>query len=489
MLCLCGAAGAQTYDKVLRRNFWNDGNGVVGMRQDSVSVAVAELSGGYEDGGLRSASQAASAWTAGARSAAIRHLKNFSVAGSLSFEQFWGSGMAGSMFVRPGFFPIDVYEFTPADKRRQTYAFSGAVSVDVGAQWRLGAGVEFTSANLAKLKDLRHTTYMLDFRVNPGVQYHNGDFALGLNGIFSKTSETATAEQIGSKVASYEVFLNKGLYYGVGELWTGSGVHLSEAGVSGFPLSQTSGGVSLQASYGSVYASLSWTAHSGFCGEKDKLWYRFAGSTLGVNLGARFPSALGTHSIRGSAEFFSQTNNETVLERVNEGGVTTTVELGANQVLLRTRLKASLDYDFAGKGWSLGASASFVDNEGVQSGLYPYVGTQVLRTPFVSVRGGAGISHFDLRLGIGYTAGIMEDTLNSVDASSGVSGEPERLDSYFVKFRDQMTAHQIVVTPVARFNFCRVFYLEAGAVWVHGFNLQYLGSNRINASLKFGYNF
>lgn len=489
MALVCIATSAQTYDKVFRRNPWNDGNGFVGIRQDSVNVAVAEASGSYENGGYRTSSQAETAWTAGARAAAVRHLEKFSMAGSFSFEQFWGHEMMGSMFVRPGFFPVDIYEFTPGDKDRQTYSMTGALSVDLSPEWRIGGGVDFTSCNFAKLKDLRHSTYMLDFSVKPGVQYHRDGFAIGLNYIFNKTSETVAADQIGVKSATYDVFLDKGLFYGEGEVWTGSGVHLQEPGVSGFPISQTSHGLSLQMSGRRLYAGLSWNAHSGKAGEKDRIWFRYRGYDLGANIVAMFPAAAGMHRLRGNVKFFRQANDETVLERINEGGVTTTTEHGANQLFLRTRLNASLEYDFNGRGWNAGARLAYAQNEGLQSGMYPYLGAQVLKVPSVEAHGAVTAGAFDLRLSLSWANASLSDDLTQVTAVSGVVGEPKRLERFFVRFREHATSDRINLAPSVRYNFCKQYYFELAALWQHGFDLIYLGNNRINTTLKFGYNF
>ena len=137
-LCLlfCGlAVSAQTYEKVFRNNFWNASDNVAGIRQDTVSVSVAELSARYESGGFRNPSQAPEAWSAGASTSSLRHLEKVSLAGSFSFEQTEGYGMCGSMFITPGSYPVDIFEFTPGRKTLQTYAFEGGISYDIAPEW------------------------------------------------------------------------------------------------------------------------------------------------------------------------------------------------------------------------------------------------------------------------------------------------------------------------------------------------------------------
>lgn len=60
--------------------------------------------------------------------------------------------------------------------------------------------------------------------------------------MFSKNSESVKAEVIGTTENSYNAFLDKGLMYGAYEAWDGSGIHLSESGINGFPIKELSNG-------------------------------------------------------------------------------------------------------------------------------------------------------------------------------------------------------------------------------------------------------
>ena len=476
---------AQGYRQAWRSNPWNDGKGATGIRLSGASGAYAESYGSYITGGLRSSSEAPSAWTAGVKTAAIRHFGRFSAAGSFGYEQFWGQDMCGSMLIRPGFYPIDVYEFTPGPKVRQTYDLSGQVSVDLSPSWRLGVGTDFTSANYAKRKDLRHTTYLLDFSVLPGLQYHKGRFAVALNYILSKNGETVRAEQIGTKVASYEAFLDKGMFYGLGSLWTGSGMHLDEAGVDGLPLSEWLQGGSLQLSRDGWYFGVRSRARHGKAGEKQKVWFRFGGWDLDADLDYRF----GAHRLHGAFGFFSQDNDENALEQKTEGGVTTTVTIGSNRIFSRSVAKGSLAYDFAGKGWGLRAEASLTDREGASSVMFPYLSTERMLLPALDLKGSWTAGRFDLRLQLGWTMGLLTSADRTVPHTAAPVSSPERLDRYFLRYRDHLTSQKTVVCPGLRWHFARDFYADASLWWNHGFNLEYLEPDRLCLALKIGYNF
>ena len=278
-LLLCGlAASAQrvpdrdpavlTYDRVIGNNLWNGSRNITGIRQDTVSRSYAELSGNYVSGGFRDTWEAARSWEAGAMTASIRHMERISLKGSFSFRQTEGYDMCGSMFLNPGFYPVDVLEFTPGRKTRQTYSFDGGIAYDISDTWRIGAAMDFESANMAKRKDLRHTNWWLDMTVAPSFMFHKGDFSAGASYIMRKTSESIKAEQIGIAESSYYAFLDKGLMYGEYSVWSGSGLHLSEAGVNGFPVRDISHGAAVQLQYKGLFAEVEYLNRRGVIGEK-----------------------------------------------------------------------------------------------------------------------------------------------------------------------------------------------------------------------------
>ena len=92
------------------------------------------------------------------------------------------------MFIQPGFYPVDILEFTPGRKDLQRYAFMGGIASDIAPNWRLGGKIDFAASNYSKRKDLRHTNYRLDLKVAPSVMYHSGDLAIGFLICSAKTA-------------------------------------------------------------------------------------------------------------------------------------------------------------------------------------------------------------------------------------------------------------------------------------------------------------
>lgn len=110
------ATSAQTYDIIERRNSWNAGTNVTGIMMDSVTTSYAELYGNNRHGDFRNSYEAEKSWSAGAVAKSITHLKGYSLTGSFSFDHTSGKNMSGSMFIHPGFYPVDLLEFTPGRK-------------------------------------------------------------------------------------------------------------------------------------------------------------------------------------------------------------------------------------------------------------------------------------------------------------------------------------------------------------------------------------
>ena len=486
-LLMCGmAVSAQTYERVLRNNLWNDSENVTGVRQDSVSCSYAELSGSYEGGEFRDTWQAARGWSAGAATASIRHLENMTLKGSFAFTQTEGYDMCGSMFIKPGFYPVDVLEFTPGRKTLQTYAFDGGISYDLGSNWRIGAMMDFEAANIAKRKDLRHSNWRLDMTVAPGFMYHSGDFAIGANYLFRKTSETIEAEQVGIAESSYNAFLDKGLMYGVYSIWTGSGLHLQDAGVKGFPVKDFSNGAAVQMQYKGLYAEVEYLHTTGTIGEKEFIWFLFPGNSVDVRLGYRHEG----HFARLDFGWKAGALDETVLEKITVGGVTTVVGHGQNRIQTESGWKFRPEYEYVSDKVEVLASAHIEGHMETASQMYPYVSAQSLMKYGADVRVKTYIGPFDLAVKAGYAGGMMNEDSWLTDDATGVQTSPYRLQEWYDRQIEYETASRLNVGLSLRWNFWKGLYAEAAGSWLHGFNLQHIDSpNRYGATLKFGYNF
>ncbi len=496
LLCFALAAAAQTrqYDRVTRDNLWLGGSNAAGLRDNMASVSYVEFYAGYAGGGLHNTWESPSPWEAGAEARTVKHLDRFSMKGGFSFGQMSGPEMCGSMSLRPGYFPLDALEFTPGRKTRQTYAFDGGVSVDLAGGWRLGASMDFLSANYAKRKDLRHTDYLLDMSFSPGLTYSvpSDDLTLGANYIYRKTSESIVAEQVGTGESSYYAFLDKGLMYGKYEVWTGSGVHLDEAGVQSFPQQEQFHGMGLQVSSGrSFYAGIEYLHGYGTAGEKQTVWYRFPSHNIGVDLAAVFGWGSRHVYLRQSYDWRYQTNNETVLEKVVSGGVTVTEELGSNRILAREisrgRLEATVvrpgfEYVVAAEAQSVGSTASH---------MYPFVADSEVLTYAVSFAPAWYMDDWDFGGSLGFMSGsVTKDSLSLEVEDSGVLTAPYRLQDWYERENDYVTASKAEVSAFVRRNLSQGIYIQVDGRFLHALGGGFPdGSSRVSGLLRLGWSF
>ena len=492
ILTLCGqmALYAQTYDQVLGRNLWNRSANVTGIRQDSLSRSYAELTGGFESGGFKESWQADKSWTLGARTESIRHFEKISFKGGFSFTQWEGYGMCGSMFTDPGYYPIDVLEFTPGRKTLQTYALDGGLSYELNQNWRLGVMADFASANMAKRKDLRHTNWKLDMRLAPGIMYHSGDFALGASYIYNRNSETVNAEQVGTAESSYYAFFDKGLMYGVYQVWTGSGVHLDEAGVNGLPVKENSNGTAVQVEYKGLFAEIEYAHSLGTVGEKEYIWFRFPGNLVDVNLAYKASSVKGEHFAFLDFGWKSQITHETVLEKITENGVTTVIGHGSNLMQQREEIKIRPSYEYVAEDWEISASAQMVLKNGMASQMYPYVYTQSLFATSVMVGGLVRFGAVELTAGVAYGGGNVVEESRLAGENEGTLTSPFRLQNWYDLQVEYDTADKVGVDLALKYSFKNGLYVKAAGSWLHGFGLKYApGADRCSATLGLGYEF
>ena len=488
-LLICSmVVSAQTYERVLRGNLWNDSKNIVGVRQDTVSRSYAELFAGYEGGEFRDPSQARQGWSAGAVTSSIRHLEKMTLKGSFSFVQTEGYDMCGSMSIHPGFYPVDVLEFTPGRKTLQTYALDGGISYDVAPNWRIGAMMDFEAANMAKRKDLRHDNWWLDMTVSPGVMYHAGDFAVGVNYIFRKTSETIKADQVGTSESSYYAFLDKGMMYGVYAPWTGSGLHLQEYGVNGFPVKDFSNGAALQMQYKGLFAEAEYVRTSGVIGEKEYIWFLFPGDAVNAKVGYKHVGQKYQHYARLGFGWTGRKLDENVLEKVTSNGVATVIQHGSNTIAMERGWSLSPEYELVSDKVEVLAYADVSMMDKLSSQMYPYLYTQSLLVWRAGLKALFHVGRLDVGFGLEYGNGNVNEDERLMSQGSGVYASPFRLEDWYDLQMEYALAQRQKVGLSVRYNFWKGLYVEAEGNWLQGTGTLTAGS-RYDASLKFGYNF
>lgn len=491
LACCATVAAAQPYDLAERRNPWNAGVNAAGLRADSVTVSYAELYGSYCHGGFRDWSQPESAWSVGAVAETIVSLERYSMKGAFSFDNTSGSGMCGSMFIHPGSYPVNLYEFTPGRKDLQTYAFSGSIAVDVAPGWAVGGSIGFAAANYSKRKDIRHYNYRLDLEVAPSVMYRRDGGAVGLSYRYAKNSELVRADEIGSTVSTYYAFLDKGLMFGAYEAWDGSGIHLNESGISGFPVKEEGHGAGVQVQAGGFYADLLYTRSEGSVGEKGTVWFRFPSHRIESNISWQTVRGTTSHFVRLKTEWSALADYEGVLGRETENGVTITHVYGENLIFRQERLRLNPEYEMVGEAGHFRVGAALERVIGLATHMYPYAVRQSMTCGGAYFSGTLHLWRFDLRGELAFAMGEVSETMSEEAGNGAEAGEPPyRLEEWYAMQNEYLTAPRVMAGIGLRYNFRQGIYIEAYGSYMHGFGLEYMyGRGRWFETLKVGYNF
>ena len=522
----------QPYRAVVGESIWNGSQNAAGWRApdynpDALRSHVnaegfdktrdaryteAALYGSYEDGGFKPPHGGRDVWTAGARAASLMDLSQTTLFGNVRFEQRNSQEMFGSMFLQPGQYPIDVLEFTPGPKTRQTYSVSGGLAREMGINWVFGLQAGFESSNYAKRKDIRHTNYALNLSVSPGVLYHwhiqqDVDLDLGLSYRFRKTSESVDAEQVGAATAdTYYAFINKGMDYGTYQVWDGAGIHLDEAGVGLLPVTEITHGGAVQACLQSmILLEAGYDYSEGLVGEKGYDWFRFPGHGGHVDFTFRMPPGIALESymlfFRAHLESRTQTLREAVLDKETTGGVTTPSIYGYNRIYRRKNGEERYSASLSGSGWlrQLQLEYGYRPGREYSTLTYPYVDTLTTAIRHLELSGRVslrvdpyvtGPAPWELFFRVrGQWGSCHEQGLVATEASAVPESEPFRLVSDWERKREFMTAPRIVGGLGLRRNLPRGLYLEASGSYTRAFRLEFLGSERWQAGLTLGCNF
>lgn len=463
------------FELVKERNYAVMGKNIAGMRSDSTSISHAQLNGGYIP----------QSWVASACAETIMHLKRFSMFGDFSFSHTSGYNMCGSMLTAS--WPVDLYEFTPGRKTLQEYGLTGGISIDLSDRFRIGARLDFDASNYAKLKDLRYTNYAMKLNFAPGLQWVGDNFSLGLSALISRRSETIKAEQIGESADTYYVFLDKGQFWGVYQPWTGGGVHLSEEGISGFPMKESSYGCAIEADGDKFFAELSYIYASGVIGEKDATWFLFPSSSVYMTAAYIIASSAEVrHDLSLGLSYRFHTLDESVIEKITQNGVTTRHIIGYNTIGTGSALEVNPCWKMLKKGaYDVSVSLGYSLESLLGSVQYPHLR---LRNSHMASFGFEGnfylLESLLLNTAVGSRKGFvkMEEALS--DMSVQASSSPYIQEDLNAKWMHDMLSPRLGLNLGLRYIFKNDIYVEA-----YG-SCELWKSNALGrAGLKLGYTF
>lgn len=149
------------------------------------------------------------------------------VFGSMSYINWSGKDMTGSAFMHltPYLssltsyrYPFDLVEDSLTNegkKHRDVYQLTGGIGIDVWRGISLGARVDYTSANYAKYKDLRHKNKLMDLSVTAGIYAPLLPWlSTGAHYLYHRQTESLSFSTYGKSEKVYMTLIDYGAAFG-----------------------------------------------------------------------------------------------------------------------------------------------------------------------------------------------------------------------------------------------------------------------------------
>jgi hypothetical protein len=300
-----------------------------------------------------------------------------------------------------------------------------------------------------------------------------------------------TAKKIGTAENSpYYAFLDKGLMYGAYGTWDGSGLHLKETGINGFPLREVSNGAALQLGWRGAYADIEYDHANGQAGEKESIWFKFPSDYLTSHLSYHFQTRRGHHFLRFNLAWMQQTNREAVMNSETENGITIVHVYAYNNIFKRKSLSFNPEYELMNGLGEFRIGTKYAVQQSLVTQMYPYAVSQKWQRSYSYFDTTFHLGRVDLMAAGSFAIGKYTDDNQTMTTDQQAGSQPYRLTDYYNRQMEYATASQASLSIGVRYNFPIGLYAEAHVDGTHAFNLKYIaGSNRWNEALKVGYRF
>ena len=235
MILLAMAISAQAQDSLLLRDYqfvrqqeaWLACDNAAGLTHyNSQNIAAADVSLTCGRGGLTNYYESPKVIQMDAAIESFYRISNRTVVfGRMRYDNYTGHDMTGSAFLTSHLspltshlYPFDIVEDSLTNqgrKHRDTYQLTGAVGVDLWRGISLGVRADYTAANYAKYKDLRHKNKLMDLTTTVGILIPVGHVgSIGANYRYHRNIESVTFGTYGKSDKVYKSLIDYGNFVG-----------------------------------------------------------------------------------------------------------------------------------------------------------------------------------------------------------------------------------------------------------------------------------
>jgi len=344
--------------------------------------------------------------------------------GKVHYSNFTGQDMGGSVFINPYYNAFDIVEFsdtTRGAKNLEHYHLIGAVSARLVEGLSLGGKLDYTAANYAKYKDLRHTNTFFDLTATAGLTYQVGNIAeVGVDYYYRRSIEGIIFNVYGNTDRQYTSLVSFGMFYGRTELFSTSSSR-GYTGTTTLPVVNTFNGWSVQVNLKPVnhwrfFNEFSYKTRKGYYGTRSTtspVYVEHEGTYRTYTGALSFKKR---HVLQLNVESEQLDNFENIFEQSNSatGARNEIVYYGNNKVLDRKarHLRAAYTAYLGAAGgypvWTLNAAGGYLVRQQTVS-LYPFYRKQEVRVYESALLAGRNIvrrrSIYSVMLGVSYGSG------------------------------------------------------------------------------------
>ena len=505
-------AQAQTVktDSLLMRDFsyvmqsdpWLMGNNPSALiRFGSSTLSEATVSMTVGNGGFVNYDQSPHTLTFGASAESVYRLSPRTVVyGRMSYQNESSSNMAGSAFLNTYHLPFDIVEDSltnEGDEHRDTYHLKGGVGVDIWHGWSVGASFDFTAANLAKYKDLRHQNKAMDLTFSAGFYLPLGHVSLGANYLYRRSTENIRFKVYGQSDKVYKSLIAYANFMGQVEQFTTNGYTGSN---NEQPLFSARHGACVQLDWRITpqwqwYHSMMAQYRSGYYGRESAYTITYMRHhshiyTYQSRLSYRLPTSLHRMDVSISAERL-ENNQNAYLETLNEQGASQYEYFGAVKTGDKLWVDTHIGYtgdmgiDYELPRWTVATGVNIGHRK--QTGYrYPYYRRQRLNQVqgYVDachrIRLRQGILQAGLQFAYQKGSGDVYEDLTFAEPSAQQTAPPS-MDAYLYRDYEYYTAPQVKVGAALKYSF--VFPQTRMKTYVEG-KCTYLKAYNTDAYLK-----
>ena len=262
------------YELSERRNPWlTSGSAAALTTFDEQTIAHANLSYSHVGGALRSLSEGRriNDFSADVRSY-YRLTKDVVAYGSMTYNNFNGSKMAGSMLMpTTELKPFDLIGDSAdiaGDKHAESFNIVGSIGWQCLPALSIGAKVDYTTATYAKHRDLRHSNTLMDLNARFNALWtFCGANGVGAGFVYRRRTETINFDTYGTTDRVYATLVDYANGYGETEIY---GVNGFTDDTNELPLVSNYYGATMQGRLGPLFADATYLHRTGYYGRKSQ---------------------------------------------------------------------------------------------------------------------------------------------------------------------------------------------------------------------------